>query len=225
MAWGYNPYIMEKSPYHGAYLAVVESVCQAGRHRRRALRGAISPSRNTSRSWAQDPARWGKPLAALLGAFRAQMELEIAAIGGKDSMSGSFEDLDVPPTLVSFAVTTANDREYRLSGVQGGGPSVWSAVPRIWRRRPARRQASLQAGLPDRDELMMRKGKVAAAYTPDLRRRGRGRAENGPGQRPGLPFRRRLHHGRAVLAMRYGAFVLELAEPQQIGPAPGHHHG
>ena len=66
----------------------------------------------------KDPARWGKPLAALLGGFQAQMDLGIAAIGGKDSMSGSFEDLDVPPTLVSFAVTTGSTREVITNSFQ-----------------------------------------------------------------------------------------------------------
>ena len=105
MAYGYNPFITEQSPFHGAYLAVVESVSKLI-----ASGGSFEEVYLTFQEYFEkpghDPARWGKPLAALLGAFRAQKELGIAAIGGKDSMSGSFEDLDVPPTLVSFAVTT-----------------------------------------------------------------------------------------------------------------------
>ena len=105
MSWGYNPFISEKSPYHGAYLAVVESASKliAG--------GAdFSDTYLTFQEYFEKPRkeakRWGKPFAALLGAFKAQKDLGIAAIGGKDSMSGSFENIDVPPTLVSFAVTT-----------------------------------------------------------------------------------------------------------------------
>ena len=106
MAWGYNPYITEKSPYHGAYLAVVESVSKliasgAG------FKDVYLTFQEYFDKLGRSPERWGKPLAALLGAFRAQTELGIGAIGGKDSMSGSFEDIDVPPTLVSFAVTTS----------------------------------------------------------------------------------------------------------------------
>ena len=106
MAWGYNPFIMEKSPYHGAYLSVVESVSKL------IASGAdFTDVYLTFQEYfekpGRDPHRWGKPLAALLGAFEAQKDLGIGAIGGKDSMSGSFEKLDVPPTLVSFAVTTA----------------------------------------------------------------------------------------------------------------------
>ena len=104
MAWGFNPALSEKSPYRGAYLAVVESVCKLI-----ATGAAFEDVYLTFQEYfekpGKDPERWGQPLAALLGAFRAQMDLGIAAIGGKDSMSGSFEDLDVPPTLVSFAVT------------------------------------------------------------------------------------------------------------------------
>ena len=105
MAWGYNPLITEKSPYHGAYLAVVESVSKLI-----ATGASFEDVYLTFQEYFEKPGtdgkRWGKPLSALLGAFKAQMELGIGSIGGKDSMSGSFENLDVPPTLVSFAVTT-----------------------------------------------------------------------------------------------------------------------
>ena len=104
MAWGYNPMIAEKSPYHASYLAVVESVARliaSGA----SFREVYLTFQEYFEKPLRDPARWGKPLSALLGAFEAQMDLGIASIGGKDSMSGSFEKLDVPPTLVSFAVT------------------------------------------------------------------------------------------------------------------------
>ena len=106
MSWGYNPFITEKSPYHGAYLAVIESVCKLI-----ATGAEFKDVYLTFQEYFERPLkdgkRWGKPLSALLGAFKAQKDLQVAAIGGKDSMSGSFENLDVPPTLVSFAVTTS----------------------------------------------------------------------------------------------------------------------
>ena len=105
MAWGYNPFITEKSPYHGAYLAVIESVSKlvaTGAE----FKDVYLTFQEYFERLNKDEKRWGKPLAALLGALKAQTELKTAAIGGKDSMSGSFENLDVPPTLVSFAVTT-----------------------------------------------------------------------------------------------------------------------
>ncbi|MBQ5661863.1 MAG: phosphoribosylformylglycinamidine synthase, partial [Clostridia bacterium] len=110
MAWGYNPYIAEQSPYHSAYLAVVESVSKLI-----ATGASFEDVYLTFQEYFEKPMkdgkRWGKPLAALLGAFRAQLELGIASIGGKDSMSGTFEQINVPPTLVSFAVTTGKTDE------------------------------------------------------------------------------------------------------------------
>ncbi len=103
MAWGFDPYLSEKSPFHGAAYAVTESVCKAV-----AAGARLSDVRLTLQEYfprlGDDAKRWGFPFAALLGAFRAQHELRLAAIGGKDSMSGSFNELDVPPTLVSFAL-------------------------------------------------------------------------------------------------------------------------
>ena len=103
MSWGFNPYLSSWSPFHGAVYAVTESVCKAV-----AAGARLSDIRLTLQEYfpklGNDPARWGLPFAALLGAFHAQHGLRLAAIGGKDSMSGSFNDLDVPPTLVSFAL-------------------------------------------------------------------------------------------------------------------------
>ena len=105
MAYGFDPYLSEQSPYHGAYLAVVDSVSKLVASGAKFEDVYLSFQEYFEKP-GRDPKRWGKPLSALLGAFRAQMDLGIGAIGGKDSMSGSFEKLDVPPTLVSFAVTT-----------------------------------------------------------------------------------------------------------------------
>ncbi|MDR1869901.1 MAG: phosphoribosylformylglycinamidine synthase subunit PurQ, partial [Treponema sp.] len=106
MSWGFDPEISSASPYHGAVFAVVHSVAKI-----------IAAGGSRSKCWLSfqeyferlrdDPARWGKPASALLGALDAQIGLQTAAIGGKDSMSGSFENIDVPPTLVSFAVSVA----------------------------------------------------------------------------------------------------------------------
>ena len=103
MAWGFDPYLSEKSPFHGAVHAVTESVCKVV-----AAGGRLRDIRLTLQEYfpklGNDPKRWGMPFASLLGAYHAQHSLRLAAIGGKDSMSGSFNDLDVPPTLVSFAL-------------------------------------------------------------------------------------------------------------------------
>ena len=103
MSWGFDPHLSEQSPFHGAVYAVTESVCKAV-----ASGARLSDIRLTLQEYfpklGNDPKRWGLPFAALLGAFHAQHSLRLAAIGGKDSMSGSFNELDVPPTLVSFAL-------------------------------------------------------------------------------------------------------------------------
>ena len=105
MSYGYNPFISEKSPFHGAYMAVLDSLCKIV-----AVGGGYNNIYLSFQEYFEnlekDEKRWGKPLSSLLGAFKAQMDYRVAAIGGKDSMSGTFENLTVPPTLVSFAVTT-----------------------------------------------------------------------------------------------------------------------
>ena len=106
MSWGYDPAVAVQSPYHGAVLAVVESIAKLV-----AAGGKSDECWLTFQEYFErtqgDPKRWGKPFGALLGAYRAQKALGAGAIGGKDSMSGTFEHIDVPPTLVSFAVGTA----------------------------------------------------------------------------------------------------------------------
>lgn len=113
MTYGYNPKIGKWSPFHGALYAVVESVCKVV-----AIGGNFSNIRLTLQEYFEklgdNPTKWGKPFAALLGAYYAQNKLGIPAIGGKDSMSGTFKDIDVPPTLVSFAVDTV-DAKYVIS--------------------------------------------------------------------------------------------------------------
>ncbi|MFQ6791523.1 MAG: phosphoribosylformylglycinamidine synthase [Thomasclavelia sp.] len=105
MAYGYNPVISKWSPYHGAMYAIVESVAKIV-----AMGGNYHKIRFSFQEYFEklldNPVSWGKPMAALLGAYRVQSALKLASIGGKDSMSGSFEDLHVPPTLVSFAITS-----------------------------------------------------------------------------------------------------------------------
>ncbi len=110
MSYGYNPLISKWSPYHGAMMAIVESVAKIV-----AMGGDYHTIRFSFQEYFEKlldiPSKWGKPFAALLGAYKVQSELKLPSIGGKDSMSGSFEDLDVPPTLVSFAITGADVKD------------------------------------------------------------------------------------------------------------------
>ncbi len=128
MAYGFNPYISEKSPFHGAYYAVLESVSKliaAGV----SLDSMYLTLQEYFERTKEDPLRWGKPFAALLGALKAQTELGIGAIGGKDSMSGSFENIDVPPTLVSFAVAAAEAKRIVTNEFKKTGSKVYLLKP------------------------------------------------------------------------------------------------
>ncbi len=161
MAYGYDPYLTEASPYHGAYRAVVESVSR--------LIASGAPFRDVYLTFQEyfgrpgkDARRWGAPMAALLGAYRAQMELSIGSIGGKDSMSGTFEKLDVPPTLVSFAVTTAKTSDICSPEFKKAGSRVVLLTANCG-EDGLPKTASLLA-LYDDLHRMMGEGKVTAAY-------------------------------------------------------------
>jgi phosphoribosylformylglycinamidine synthase len=141
MSFGFDPEVSSWSPYHGAVCAVVDSVARVI-----ASGGERSRIRLTFQEYFErlrgEPGRWGKPLAALLGALDAQLALETAAVGGKDSMSGSFHDLDVPPTLVSFALApTSADRVISPELKHAGHTLMCVRVPRD------------ETGLPILDEL------------------------------------------------------------------------
>ncbi len=209
MAWGCNPMILEKSPYHGAYLAVVESVSKLI-----ASGASFEDVYLTFQEYFEKPMRdgkrWGKPLSALLGAFRAQLDLGIAAIGGKDSMSGSFEKLDVPPTLASFAVTTGQADEVITGDFKAAGHTVRLLVP----------PCDDESGLPVASELiklygrvneLMRAGKVYAAWTPAFGGVAEGVMKMAFGNKIGFAYNEDLDHA-ALFDYCYGAFILETAD-------------
>lgn len=129
MSWGFNPYISEQSPYHGAMYAVIESISKIV-----AAGGQSDKTRLTFQEYfprtQNNPNRWGLPLAALLGAYKAQLELSCPSIGGKDSMSGTFEDLDVPPTLVSFAVAVEKTNNILSGEFKKAGSSIYYIAPK-----------------------------------------------------------------------------------------------
>ena len=123
MSYGFDPELAVKSPFHGALYAVVDSVTKIA-----AMGGDYRTIRLTFQEYfeklGEDSARWGKPMAALLGALRVQKELEIPSIGGKDSMSGTFMDIDVPPTLASFAITTVDADDIVSTELKAEGSSL-----------------------------------------------------------------------------------------------------
>ena len=213
MSWGYNPMISEKSPYHGAYLAVVESASKLV-----ATGASFEDVYLTFQEYFEKPMkdakRWGKPLSALLGAFKAQMDLGIAAIGGKDSMSGSFEKLDVPPTLISFAVTTDKVGNVISPEFKKAGSKVVLLKPKYD-----------ENGLPVKDSLLklydlvtslMREGKVLAAYTPTYGGIAEAVFKMAIGNGYGFAFDNSVSLDE-IFGYNYGSFVLELSDSSNVG--------
>ena len=161
MAWGFNPYLMSADPYKGAMLAVVDSVTKLVASGFRYQDMYLTFQEYFERLGSK-PERWGKPLAALLGALDAQMGLGIASIGGKDSMSGSFEDLDVPPTLVSFATAIGKTHRVVSTEFKKGHSSVVLLRPFYKEDGVTPNFASLLANYYIADQ-MMEKGIVLSA--------------------------------------------------------------
>lgn len=213
MAWGYNPFITEKSPYHGAYLAVIESVSKLI-----ATGASFEDVYLTFQEYFERPnrdgKRWGKPLAALLGSLKAQLDLECASIGGKDSMSGSFEDLDVPPTLVSFAVTMDKTDNIISNEFKSAGHKVVFIKPDYDENRLPDAK-SLKAVYAQVTELM-RAGKVAAAYTPTYGGVAEAVMKMSFGNGVGFKYDSNISTDE-IFGYNYGAFVLELTDNTDIG--------
>lgn len=208
MSWGYNPFITEQSQYHGAYLAVIESVCKliaAGAE----FRDVYLTFQEYFERLGKNPERWGKPLAALLGAFKAQLELGIGSIGGKDSMSGSFEDLDVPPTLVSFAVTTAKTGDIVSPEFKNKGNKVVLIKPEFD-----------ENGLPETKSLLkvfekvtsyLRSGKAVSCYTPGIGGIAEAVMKMSFGNGFGFKFNDALTLEN-IFSYNYASFILEVTE-------------
>ncbi len=217
MSWGYNPFVTSHSPYHGAYLAVVESAAKLV-----ATGAKYEDVYLTFQEYFQrvghDPKRWGQPLAALLGAFNAQMDLKIAAIGGKDSMSGTFEHLDVPPTLVSFAVTTEKVQNIVPNEFKTPGNAVCLLKPEYE-----------ENGLPVAESLLdlfelvtelLRSGRAVTAYTPGMGGVAEAVMKMAFGNGYGFAFEPSCSL-EELFGLSYGSFVLEFAgEPE--GKLLGH---
>lgn len=217
MAWGYNPFITEKSPYHGAYLAVIESVSKlvaAGAE----FKDVYLTFQEYFEKPMKDGKRWGKPFAALLGALKAQLEFGIAAIGGKDSMSGTFEHIDVPPTLVSFAVTTGKTDEVITPEFKKANHSVRIVRP-DYDKNGLPVTASLKKVFGEVTALM-RKGKIAAAYTPTYGGIAEAIFKMAVGNSIGFKFADGVSL-KDIFSYGYGSFILEFNDSTEYGTLLG----
>ncbi len=208
MSFGYNPFVTEKSPFHGAYLAVVESVCKliaTGTD----FKDVYLTFQEYFERPGRDGQRWGKPLAALLGAFRAQKELGIGAIGGKDSMSGSFEKLDVPPTLVSFAVSTDRVQNIVSPEFKQSGHRVVRLAAEYDKNGLPKTEALL--ALFDRVTELLRSGRAVACYTPGMGGIAEAVFKMAVGNGLGFDFEDDLTLDE-IFGLDYASFLLEVTE-------------
>ena len=212
MTFGYNPKIGKWSPFHGALYAVVESICKLV-----AVGGDYKTTRLTFQEYfeklGKDSTKWGKPFSALLGAYYAQKEFGIPAIGGKDSMSGTFEHINVPPTLVSFAVNTV-DAEYVVSQEFKKVGSVLAVI----------KTPRLENGIPDFDILkknldkireLTQAKKVLASYALGYGGLGEAIAKMAFGNKIGFEVSKEVNTDK-LFEPAYGNIALEMEETDLV---------
>jgi phosphoribosylformylglycinamidine synthase len=206
MSYGYDPYLSSWSPFHGAAYAVVDSVAKIA-----AAGGNVSRVRLTFQEYfkklGNNPYRWGEPFAALLGAYSAQMGLKLPAIGGKDSMSGTFNDIDVPPTMCSFAVGISNLKHVVTPELKQPGNYLY-----------------LLEGKPDKDGMpnykmllamyhalyqAVGKGSIKSAYAVGFGGIAEAVSKMSFGNRMGVQFDSKLNT-EELFEKKYGAIVVEV---------------
>ncbi|MBO5287685.1 MAG: phosphoribosylformylglycinamidine synthase [Clostridia bacterium] len=218
MSWGYNPFISEKSPYHGAYLAVVESVSKLI-----ATGAKFEDVYLTFQEYFEKPTkdatRWGKPLSALLGAFKAQKNLGIGSIGGKDSMSGSFEKLDVPPTLISFAVTTEKTDVIVSPEFKKAGSKVVMLTPEYDENHLPKTESLLE--VYDKVATLVRSKKALSVYTPTIGGACEAIVKMAMGNGYGFKFDDAFTMND-IFGYNYGSFIIELDCTCDIGKLVGY---
>ncbi len=205
MAFGFNPFLSSQNPYRGAYLAVIESVAKivaAGASHRQCY---LSFQEYFERL-GDDPLRWGKPFSALLGALDAQRDLDVAAVGGKDSMSGSFEDLHVPPTLVSFAVSLCDIDNVISPEFKTTGSAVFLLSP-FYKESMLPKGESTMACFEFLEDMIKNK-KVKSAFA--LSHGGMAEAifKMCIGNRLGFTLSHEIDRSK-LFDLRYGSFLLE----------------
>ena len=208
MSYGFDPYLSSWSPYHGAVYAVTESMAKIV-----ASGGDFSKIRFTFQEYfrrmTSDPERWSQPFAALLGAYDAQIGFGLPSIGGKDSMSGTFNDIDVPPTLVSFAVDVAKIQDVITPELKKAGNKL------VWLRAP-KDQYDLPdyAGIMDQYEKLhkdMQDGKVVSAYALDRHGIAAAVAKMAFGNGMGVKIEHNLDP-RDFFAPGFGDIILEVPD-------------
>ena len=208
MAWGFDPYLSSISPYHGAMSAVVESISKLV-----ATGGTYEHCWLTFQEYFERtnnaPSRWGKPFAALLGAYKAQLELGCGSIGGKDSMSGTFEEIDVPPTLVSFAVSTAKTDKIVSQEFKNPNATIIYIKPEYDENNLVK-FASLKKVFKTVEKLIA-DGKVSACWSVAYGGISEAVAKMAFGNKIGFRFTEKCS-AKELFRACYGSFVIELTK-------------
>ena len=213
MAWGFNPYLMEADQFTGAYLSVVESVSRlvaAGFEHR----DFYLTFQEYFEKLRDEPERWGKPMAAVLGALMAQVDLGIGSIGGKDSMSGSFEDLDVPPTLVSFATGLGHVGRVTSPEFKGAGHKVIAVLPNYDADGITPLAKSLLAAY-DVVEGLVGRGQALAISTPGYGAVAESLFKMCVGNQIGIEVEPNFTT-EALFCPAYGSFIVEVSDDAQL---------
>ena len=213
MAWGFNPYLMEADQFTGAYISVVESVSRlvaAGFEHK----GFYLTFQEYFEKLRDEPERWGKPMAAVLGALMAQVDLGIGSIGGKDSMSGSFEDLDVPPTLVSFATGLGHVGRVTSPEFKGAGHKVIAIIPNYDADGITPLAKSLLAAY-DVVEGLIGHGQALAVSTPGYGAVAESVFKMCVGNRIGIELEPAFTT-EALFCPAYGSFIVEVSDDAQL---------
>ena len=215
MAWGFNPYIMEQNQFTGAYLSVVESLSKlvaAGFEHEK----AYLSFQEYFEKLRDEPERWGKPTAAVLGALMAQVDLGAGAIGGKDSMSGSFENLDVPPTLISFAVAVGSMKRATSPEFKGAGHRIVRIAPRYLADGLTPDKNALLEAFSLVEELTDPSHHIALAVsTPGYGATAEALFKMTLGNRIGLTLNESIA-ADDLFKPAYGSFIIELADNEKI---------
>ena len=208
MSYGFDPYLSTWSPYHGAIYAVTESVAKivanGGDHRK--IRFTFQ---EYFRRMTGEPSRWSQPFAALLGAYNAQLGFGLPSIGGKDSMSGTFEDIDVPPTLVSFAVDIAREKDIITPELKtAGNKLVWLRIPTDQYDVPVYEKVMEQYGKFTED---IRAGRIVSAYAADRHGVIAAVSRMAFGNRMGVKIEHNMD-ARDLFAPAFGDIIAEVAD-------------
>ena len=210
MSYGFDPYLSKWSPYHGAVWAVTDSMAKIA-----ATGGDVTKIRFTFQEYfrrmTEDPTRWSQPFAALLGAYAAQIGYGLPSIGGKDSMSGTFEHIDVPPTLVSFAVDVAKEKDIITSEFKfPGSKIVWIRVPRNEYQLPVY-EGVLETYRKLRED--MQAGRIISAYALERHGIAAAAAKMAFGNRLGVKIEHDLDP-RDFFSPAYGDLLVEVKDGQ-----------